>query len=448
MAGARRGGIPNRDFRPHPVWWDDCPPTEEPEAPLPQRCDVAIVGGGYAGLSAALELARNGASVAVLEADAFGYHASGRNSGGVSFGLDLARVARWRRWTGSRGGPDAAALARGAVESFTHMENFVRENAIECDYRRAGRLVCAPTPAHYSALARRADALNRLFGADARVLPRAQQAEEIGSERFHGVLVIERSGQLNPARLLRALVALCHKAKVSLHSRTQVARIERAGGGFEIGTAGRGMLRADKAIVATNAQAAGLGAAELGRRIIPVASNIIVTEPLPVGVAEALLPRGRTGADDRRMLAYFRRTPDGRRFLYGSRAAPFDVTPARSARVLYRRMLRSFPQLDGVRISHAWGCRVAFTPDALPHMGEIDGIAYLSGCNGNGVAMMNYLGHRLARKILDGGRTDCVFDGSAFPKLPLYGGYPWFLPAVAAAYRMLDGLDELKARAA
>jgi glycine/D-amino acid oxidase-like deaminating enzyme len=447
MAGPSAGEIPNRDFRPHPVWWDECPPAEEPETPPPARCDVAIVGGGFAGLSAAIELARNGASVAVLEAEAFGYHASGRNSGGVSFGLDLARVARWRKWTGHRGGPDAAALARGAVESFTHTEDFIRENGIDCEYRRAGRLVCAPTPAHYSALARRAEALNRLFDANARLLTRAQQAEEIGSDRFHGVLVIERSGQVNPAKLLRGLVDLSRKARVSLHSKTKVVRIERTDGGFEIRTA-RGTVRADKAIVATNAQAAGLGAAQLGRRIVPVASNIIVTEPLGPGVAEALLPRGRTGADDRRMLAYFRRTPDGTRFLYGSRAAPFDVTPARSAAVLYRRMARSFPQLDGVRISHAWGCRVAFTPDALPHMGEIDGIAYISGCNGNGVAMMNYLGHRLARKILAGGRTDCVFDGSAFPKLPLYGGHPWFLPAVTATYRVLDGWDELNARTA
>ena len=146
------------------------------------------------------------------------------------------------------------------------------------------------------------------------------------------------------------------------------------------------------------------------------------------------------------MLAYFRRTPDGERFLYGSRAAPFDVSPERTAAVLYRRMVASFPDLAGVRISHAWGCKVAFTLDSVPHMGEINGLHYVAGCNGNGVAMMSYLGNRVASKILEGSKPDCVFDQAAFPKLPFYDGEPWFLPAVAAGYRALDYLDTLRAR--
>ena len=108
-------------------------------------------------------------------------------------------------------------------------------------------------------------------------------------------------------------------------------------------------------------------------------------------------------------------------------------------------MVASFPDLAGARISHAWGCKVAFTLDSLPHMGEIDGLHYLAGCNGNGVAMMSYLGNRVARKILGHGGAECVFDQAAFPKLPLYDGRPWFLPAMAAGYRALDFLDSLRA---
>ena len=120
--------------------------------------DVAVVGGGYTGLSTALELARNGVDVVVLEAEAFGYNASGRNSGGVSFGLDLAKVARWRRWSCGKG-PDMAALARGAVDSLDYMESFIAQNAIDCDYHRRGRLSCAPTSHAYDDLARRAERL-------------------------------------------------------------------------------------------------------------------------------------------------------------------------------------------------------------------------------------------------------------------------------------------------
>jgi len=105
----------------------------------------------------------------------------------------------------------------------------------------------------------------------------------------------------------------------------------------------------------------------------------------------------------------------------------------------------SFPQLDGVRLTHAWGCQVAFTLDAVPHIGEQDGLHFVAGCNGNGVAMMGYLGHQLALKIAGGSRTDCVFDLPGFPSLPLYRGRPWFLPAVALGYKALDTLDELRA---
>lgn len=402
---------------------------------------IAVVGGGIGGLCAALELARGGAAVAVLEADAFGFNAAARNSGGVSFGLDLAKVARWARWTGRRG-PDLPALARGALESLAFTEDFIARNAIDCDYQRRGRLVCATTPRKFAQFARRAEVLNRLFDAAARLVPAKDQHAEVGSDRFHGVLVIERSGQLDPARYVRGLMRLCDEARVSRHARTAVTAIERASGGFRVSTAA-GTLACQSVVVATNAHSARLPSTSLGRRVIPVASHIIVTEPLDPALAGRLLPKRRTGADDRRLLAYFRRTPDGARFLYGSRAAPFDVAPARAAAVLHRRMVASFPALEGVGISHAWGCKVAFTLDSLPHMGEIDGVHYLAGCNGNGVAMMSYLGHRVARKVL-GGKADCVFDQPAFPKLPLYDGRPWFLPAMTAGYRALDRLDSLR----
>jgi glycine/D-amino acid oxidase-like deaminating enzyme len=245
--------------------------------------------------------------------------------------------------------------------------------------------------------------------------------------------------------LLHGLIRLCEQAGASLHSGTRVTGIERLGQEFRL-TTPRGPLHAAAVALCANARAAETPSASLGTRIVPVASNIIVTEPLEPEVAEALIPRQRTGADNRRLLAYFRRTPDGRRFLYGSRATPFETTPQRTAAVLYRRMVESFPQLDGVRISHAWGCKVAFTLDSLPHMGQMDGLYYVAGCNGNGVAMMNYLGYQLARKMLAGGKPDCVFDEAVFPKLPLYDGRPWFLPMIAAVYRTLDGIDDRKAR--
>jgi glycine/D-amino acid oxidase-like deaminating enzyme len=444
MTRRAAGELPNTDFQLHPVWWNEAPPHAGERPPLVPRCDVAVVGGGYAGLATALELARGGASVAVFDAEAFGANASARNSGGVSFGLDLAGIARWRKWTRS-GGPSLAQLARGALDSVTHLQQFIEANAIDCDFQMNGRLSCAPTPRHYDQLAARVRNINLLFDAGAYMVSRADQHTEIGSAAFHGAMVIPRSAQLHPAKYFHALLGLCRQAGVLLYDKTCVLEVTRAGAGTFNVICDSGRLAAGQVVIATNAHATHAGATGLHRRTVPVASHIIVTEPLPSGVADALIPRRRSGADGRRLLAYFRRTPDGTRFLYGGRAAPFNVAPQMAARKLYARMVQTFSQLDGARIDYSWGCKVAFTADHLPHMGQLNGLHYIAGCNGNGVAMMNYLGQRLARKILDG-RSDCVFDQAHFPALPLYDGRPWFLPIMASAYGALDALDDARAR--
>jgi glycine/D-amino acid oxidase-like deaminating enzyme len=439
-----RGQIPNTDFRTQPIWWDATPPLDEPRQPLAPRSDVVVVGGGYAGLSTALELARNGVGVTVLEADRFGFNASARNSGGVSFGIDLTKVARWHRWAGAQA-PGLGEIARGAAESVSYMESFIAANAIECDYHRRGRLSCAPTLRHYDELSARTERMNKLFNAEAYMVARADLHLEIESDAFFGTMVIPRSGQLDPARFLSGLLGLCRRAGVRLHDSSTVTAIERKGAGFEV-TLADGRIAADTVVVAVNAHGARLPAVGTARRIVPVASHIIVTEPLAETTAEALIPQRRTGADGRRLLAYFRRTPDGKRFLYGGRASPFEVSPEESAAVLYRRMVKTFPQLDGARISHAWGCKVAFSFDGIPHMSGSDGLHYIAGCNGNGLAMMNYLGHKMARKIIERSKSICVFDQPVFPSPPLYGGRPWFLPAVAAAYGVLDRIDSMRSQ--
>jgi len=439
------GQLPNNDFAKQPYWWDENPPWTPPPSPLAGSCDVAIIGGGIAGLSAALELARNGVATVVLEADAFGFNASARNSGGVSLAIDTGKVAGWHRWTGDGKAPPTADLVRGAADSLDYVEAFIARNGIDCDYHRRGRLSCAPTRGYYDILAQRAERLNKLVDVGAYMVPRSEQRSEIGSDSFFGVMVVGRSGQLNPARYQRAIAERCLQAGVSLRAETAVQNIERsAGAGFKL-TTNAGTLRAAGVVAATNAHSIRLPGA-FARRIVPVASHVIVTEPLDDALAEGLLPKRRTGADNRRLLAYFRRTPDGRRLLYGGRASPVEVSETQTAAILYRKMVRQFPQLDGVRLSHAWGCKVAFTFDGIPHMGVQDGLHYIIGCNGNGVAMMSYLGYQIARKILTGAKSTCVFDQPNFPKPPLYDGRPWFLPIVATAFRALDRIDSLRAK--
>ena len=183
----------------------------------------------------------------------------------------------------------------------------------------------------------------------------------------------------------------------------------------------------------------------LRRRVVPVASHIIATEKLPQDLARSLIPKGRTLSDTRRVLCYYRLSPDGTRMVFGGRARFTQVDATVSAPILHRYMTDRFPQLRGVKVTHAWTGNVAFTLDALPHMGRWDDLHYCLGCNGSGVAMMTYLGYQTARKIARVANYACTFDRAEFPDHPLYSGNPWFLPVVGGYYRLRDNLDRLLA---
>ena len=167
---------------------------------------------------------------------------------------------------------------------------------------------------------------------------------------------------------------------------------------------------------------------------------MIVTDVIDPELVREISPNGRTFSETRRISHYFRITPDGTRLLFGGRSRFTDTPAALNARLLHEDMTTRFPQLEGVRLSNVWQGNVAFTSDALPHAGEIDGMHYVAGCNGSGVAMMPYLGHQVANKIA--GR---IAPDSAVGRLaafPLYTGDPWFLPMVGNYFRARDFIDE------
>jgi glycine/D-amino acid oxidase-like deaminating enzyme len=201
-------------------------------------------------------------------------------------------------------------------------------------------------------------------------------------------------------------------------------------------------VRAKQVVIATNGYTSDL-TPQLKRRLIPVASHIIATEELPEDLAKALIPRGRTISDTPRVLTYYRMSPDGKRVLFGGRARFTAVGPEVSAPILHRYMTDRFPQLAGVKLTHAWTGNVAFAFDFLPHMGESEGMHYLLACNGSGVAMMTYLGYQTARKIIGGGNRVTAFEELEFPSHAGYSGNPWFLPIVGAWYRMRDRIDRM-----
>ena len=421
------------DWQPTPFWWDEVPPQPANDK-LPARADVAVIGSGYCGLTAARALARGGTSTLVLDAGDPGTGASTRNHGHVGgagkLPPNLDRLA----------GPERAALiCEDAVRAAAFLRNLIRDEALEVDYAQRGRFLAAHSPAAYQGLLRRAEGYRSGLGLTVRPVPREEQHTEIGSDFYCGGLVIEEAGALQPAKLHREMRRLAEAAGAEVRGQARVTRIERVTGGFRLHTP-RGVVAADQVVVATNAYT-GAVTPWIQRRLIPVTAYMMATEAMPDELAATTLVRNRTGGDTKRALYAFRRSPDGSRIIFAGRARFRDVDERTASRILHGFMCGVWPQLRGVRVQRCWKGFVGFTFDFLPHMGQEDGLHYAAGCQGAGVAMMTYLGHQIGLKLLGKQDRPCGLDGMAFPTLPTYRGRPWFLPAVGGYYKLRDRLD-------
>jgi glycine/D-amino acid oxidase-like deaminating enzyme len=439
----------------YPYWWDTLPAfragseksevtgSEKSEvssqkSDLPPRADVVVVGAGYTGLSAARVLARAGASVLVLEREEIGWGASSRNGGQVLTGLKLDAATMVARL----GEEQARQLFEAALASVARVETLIAEEAIDCEYARTGHLQAAWKPAHFDALREEQAVLARVFDHRVHLVPRSEQRAEIGSDAYHGVLVDERSGALNPAKYVDGLAAAAVRGGATIATGTAVTRVGRQSNRWVVHTSG-GVVEARDVLFATNGYTDGAAPA-LQRRFVPIGSYIIATEPLEHGQAAALLPRRRMAFDSKHFLYYFRVTAD-RRLLFGGRAEfhrPDAETIRRAAAILRDGMTTIFPDLAATRIDYSWGGNVAFTRDQMPHAGTLGGIYYAGGYCGHGIAMATYLGEQVARRIAGEPPDPAaqLFFDDHFAAIPLYAGNPWFLPAVGAYYQVKDWL--------
>jgi glycine/D-amino acid oxidase-like deaminating enzyme len=429
-----------RDLKEKPYWLDTASiPTGDASGPLPESVDVAVIGGGITGLSAARALARRGAKVAVVEAETFGWGASSRNGGMVLTGLKKGPETLIARY----GLEVARRLYAASLASIDCVEQIVREEGIACDFSRTGHLEVAVKPKHFDDFARSAELIAREFNHTLRVVPKQELRQEIGSDLHHGGLVDETSAGVNPARYVSGLRQAAERAGAQLYDGTRVETIERqaenTAAAYHVRTS-RGTLRARAVFIATSGYT-GPATPALQRRIVPIGSYIIVTEPLPEELACTVSPRNRMMYDSKNFLYYFRLTPD-RRMLFGGRAAFFPETAhtvRKSAALLREGMLRVYPDLRDTRVEYVWGGTLDFAFDIMPHAGQLDGLYYALGYAGHGVAMATYLGSKMADVILGDPHAN-PFHGLPFPAAPwgLYNGRPWFLPLAAAWYKLLD----------
>lgn len=410
-----------------------------PVRPLPESTDVAVIGAGFTGLSAARTLAKAGARVVVLDAESVGWGASCRNGGMVLSGLKLGLPALVKRY----GREATHRMYAASLKAIDCVEEIVREEGIACDFERCGHLEVACKAKHFEEFRRAAETTERDFGRRVRTVERKDLGGEIGSAIYYGGMVDEASAGLNPARYVAGLGCSAAKAGAEIHEKTRAARLEPASGvgaaGWKV-TTSRGLLQAKDVLVATSGYTSEVTPA-LQRKLIPIGSFIIVTEVLREKLARELSPRRRMIYDSKNYLYYFRLTPD-RRMLFGGRAAFFpenENTVRESARILRDGMISVYPQLRDVKVDFVWGGTLDFAFDIMPHAGRMDGMYFSVGYAGHGVAMATLLGKKMAESILTG-RDENPFSGIEFPGAPLgmYNGKPWFLPLAGAWYKFLD----------
>jgi glycine/D-amino acid oxidase-like deaminating enzyme len=416
-------------------------PVRGLDGPLPEQVDVAVVGAGFCGLSAARGLAKRGVRVAVLEAETIGWGASCRNGGMVLTGMKLpvpTLIARYGRELVRR-------MYAASLDSIDLVEQIVKEERIECSFSRCGHLEVACKQSHFDGFAESAAEIKREFNHDLRIVPKNELDAEIGSKIYYGGMVDETSAGLNPAQFVAGLGKAAQCAGALLYDHARVLRVDPVWTGgqrvFLVETS-RGRISAKEVMLASGAYTTE-ATPSLRKKVIPIGSYIIATEALPADLARQLSPRNRMIYDSKHFLYYYRLTPDNR-LLFGGRAAFFpesESTVRESAELLRQGMIGVYPQLRAIQVEYVWGGTLDFAFDVMPHSGKIDGMHFAVGFAGHGVAAATWMGAKLAGLIC-GEADDNPFSKISFCGAPigLRSGNTWALPLAGAYYRVLDWL--------
>ena len=421
----------NRDYERRPYWHSTMPILPDRTGKqLPEVVDVVIVGGGYTGVAAARQLALQGTKAVLLEANHLGWGASTRNGGIAHPGFKWGPRTLTKRY----GDELARAVYRESLEATDLVARLVRDNGIDAELRWNGYLELAWAKSHAEDFEAEAASL-RDFGTPSHAVPKERLRSEIGTGSYHGGLVVEAGGLLHAAKWFAGLVELAERAGADLHEGVRAQSIRRQADGRFVVDTDRGAILGSNVFVATNGYTDGVAPA-LRRRIIPIGSYIIATQPLPEDLARELAPTGRAFFDTKNFLSYWHVSQD-RRMLFGGRVSFLPATFDRTASLLYWRMLEIHPQLAGYRIEYSWGGKVGMTMDRMPHIGQLGGITYSMGYSGTGVVLSTYMGTRAAEWM--GGGSPPALARLRFPLVPApYEGRPWFLPMVGEVFRAMD----------
>jgi gamma-glutamylputrescine oxidase len=396
-------------------------------------CDIGVVGGGLAGISAALHLAQRGYRVTLLEADRIGWGASGRSGAQALFGV----AAGQDKLTALLGAADARRIWDMSLEALTLMRELIARYHIECDFV-SGQMHVAIKPRQLAELQSWFEELQGIYGyRSVQMQDLAATRRLVASERYVGGMLDTNSGHLNPLTYVRGLAKAASQLGCTLHEDSRVLRYERRNGALHLVTA-QGDLQCRHIVFAGNASLGGTVPA-LARRIMPVGTYIVATEPLGEATARGLLPENTAVTDTNWVLDYFRRSSD-HRLLFGGRVSYSGHDAFPTARATRKRMLQVFPQLKDARIEHAWGGYVDITLNRAPDFGRLEkDVYYLQGFSGHGIALTGLAGKLVAEAIAGSAERFDVF--ARIPHREFPGGTLLRTPALVLAmlyYRMKD----------
>jgi glycine/D-amino acid oxidase-like deaminating enzyme len=421
------------DMKREPYWWDAAKPMPHPPASLASAYDVAIVGSGFTGLRAAIELLRAGRSVVVFDSQAAGEGAARRNAGYLGRVLKKSLPVLMQKLGRDRG----IAIYRELGEAFTGTVAFIERERIDCHLQRCGRFIAAASPGHYDDLARDLEAMRQHLGYEYAMVPQAEQRREFGSDAYFGGAIIPDLAAIHPGLYHLGLLERARELGAVISDRTEVQAVGPEAAGVIVQT-GRGTVRARDAILATNGYTS-RRLPWLARRVIPFQAYMAATELLSEAQLREAIPNRRTVLDSNTNIDFFRPAPDSPRILFGGATGSGMTEFGDIAERLHGILARILPQLENTKLSHVWTGFCAGTFDLMPHIGGRDHVWHGLGYNFAGIPMGTHFGMKLAQMILGRPEGKSVFADAPFPTLPLYSGNPWFVPLAMRYFDWKDG---------